>query len=38
MIDYVKTSQEFGGSTSATERRRLIATILILIVDLGVVA
>ena len=38
MVDYMKASQESGASTSAMERRRHIAWILILIADAGIFA
>ncbi len=38
MVDYRKASQQTGASTSAMERRRHVAWILILIVDAGFVA
>ena len=38
MVDHMKASQEPGASTSAMERRRHVAWILILIVDAGFVA
>jgi len=38
MVDYMKISQQSGTSTSAVNRRRQVAWILILIADLGFVA
>jgi hypothetical protein len=38
MVDYMKSSQEFATLTSAMNRRRQVAWILILIADVGFVA
>jgi len=38
MVDYMKVSQQSGAPTSAVNRRRQVAWILILIADLGFVA